>query len=154
MAQLEKMNRNGERISSKPRILIIDDDETILELVKDILSFDYIVTTANQGQQGLALLNREHFDLLILDLGLPGISGIDIIQQLRGKDGQAQLPILVLSAYTELAHRLEGLKVEAALSKPFSLARFERTVAELLRGKASSWRAPGTTTTRAGFQPV
>ncbi len=138
MEKLLKADQKSGRYSSLPHILVIDDDDSILDLVQDILSFDYSISTANNAQKGLELLKREHFDLLIVDLGLPGMSGTDLIQHLRAQPAYAKLPILVISAYTELAHRLEGLQVNAALSKPFSLSQLEHKVAELVRPVKSS----------------
>ncbi len=133
MEQLAKVNRNAERYSFQPHILVIDDDESILDLIQDILSLDYFVSTASDAQKGLEMLGQDRFDLLILDLGLPGVSGIDLIRYLRMQEKYANLPILVLSAYMELASRLADLTVDDVLAKPFALAQLERQVAKLVR---------------------
>ncbi len=116
----------------RPRILVLDDDDTILELVQDILSSNYDIVANSSAADGLKQLADEHFDLLILDLGLPGLSGIDTIRQIR-QDQNSQLPILVVSAYTELRRLVAGLQVDGILAKPFSLTQLETRVAELIR---------------------
>jgi two-component system OmpR family response regulator len=145
MEHLAEANQYSGRYPFRPRILVIDDDESILDLLQDILSSDYSITTASNAQKGQERLGREHFDLVIVDLGLPGMSGMDLIQRLRAEPSYAKLPILVVSAYTELAQRLDGLQVDGVLSKPFSLSELERQVAELVwRGTSSSEnREPG-----------
>ncbi len=128
---------NGkDKPGEKPRILVLDDDDTILELVQDILSSDYDVVASSSAADGLKQLKEEHFDLLILDLGLPGLSGIDTIRQIR-QDQESRLPILVVSAYTELRRLVSGLQVDGILAKPFSLAQLETRVAELLNGRTT-----------------
>ncbi len=121
-----------EAIDRQPRILVIDDDESILNLVEDALSFDYSVSTANDGSRGLDLLVCEPFDLLILDLGLPELDGVEIIRRLREHTDRKRMPILVVSAYTELRRHVSDLDVDGVLSKPFSLRELERQVSELV----------------------
>ncbi len=123
---------NGvDRSGNKPRILVLDDDDTILELVQDILSSEYEVIASSSAADGLKRLQQEHFDLLILDLGLPGLSGIDTIREIR-ESQESRLPILVVSAYTELRRLVSGLQVDSVLAKPFSLAQLETRVSELI----------------------
>ncbi len=131
----EKNDRMDQRV---PRILVVDDDETILELVQDVLSEDYKVTAANNAAEALELLAADHFDLLILDLGIPGLSGIDAIQKIRQEQRKTSVPILVVSAYNELRRLVGDLQVDAVLAKPFALSQLELRVAELLGRQAPS----------------
>ncbi len=123
--------------------MVIDDDEGIQSLVQDALSSDYSISTAPDAEQGLDQLTREPFDLLILDLGLPGLGGVHVIRQLRELESHARLPILVISAYTELRRHVEGLDVDAVLAKPFSLRQLEHLVCKLLGSRdATSGTGP------------
>ncbi len=132
MHQVNLITRRNEKSTRRARILVIDDDESILQLIQDLLSFDYQVSTANDGLRGLELLRRENFDLLILDLGLPGLHGLDVIQHIRTQGPARGIPILVLSAFPDLRKQLEGAEVNSYLPKPFSLEQLERRVAQLL----------------------
>ncbi|MGE5141691.1 MAG: response regulator [Rudaea sp.] len=123
--------------TKRRRILVIDDDETILELVKDVLSPEYEIRTSGDATRGLERLEKEPFDLLVLDLGLPGLSGIDAILRIRGEERHSNLPILVVSAYTDLARLVGDSQVQSVLAKPFSIQRLEERVAGLLK-RASS----------------
>ena len=113
-------------------ILVVDDDEGILDLIRDVLSSAYVVRTAPDGYRALELLEAEHFDLLIVDLGLPGVSGMDLIRLYRGQEIGRSLPILGLSAYPELRERVAGLGVDGILAKRFMLGELEGEVQDLL----------------------
>ncbi len=131
----EKNERTDKRV---PRILVVDDDETILELVQDVLCEEYQVTATNNAADALEFLARDHFDLLILDLGIPGLSGLDAIQKIRQDHQKPAVPILVVSAYNELRRLVGDLQVDAVLAKPFALSQLEHRVAELLGRQSPS----------------
>ncbi len=117
---------------SKPRILVIDDDETILELIRDALSTDYDILTAQDALEAVDLLLNEHFDLLIVDLGMPIVDGIELIQKLRASSPFRQIPILVISAFPELRTRVGTAEVQAILPKPFAIDDLLRHLEEAL----------------------
>ncbi len=125
------------------RILVVDDDKSILDLIADLLSTDHDVTTAGDAARALEHLASNSFDLLILDLGLPGMSGVDLIQQIRTHELERRTPILVLSAYLELREKLSGAEVDAFLPKPFGVLELEQKVSRLLRadGAGQAFRA-------------
>jgi len=113
-------------------ILVIDDDETILELIRETLSSDYDVVTARDTLESVDLLLGQRFDLLIVDLGLPVVDGVELIQKIRDNSPFQNIPILVVSAYPELRTRLANSDVQAILPKPFSLDDLSRRVAETI----------------------
>ncbi len=102
------------------RILIVEDEEAIAELEKDYLELnDFEVTIENSGDMGLATALAENFDLIILDLMLPGIDGFEICKRIReDKD----VPILMVSAKKDDIDKIRGLGLGADdyLTKPFS----------------------------------
>lgn len=102
------------------RILIVEDEEAIAELEKDYLELnDFEVVIENSGDTGLATALSENFDLIILDLMLPGIDGFEICKRIReDKD----VPILMVSAKKDDIDRIRGLGLGADdyLTKPFS----------------------------------
>jgi two-component system KDP operon response regulator KdpE len=120
-------------LAANARILVIDDDETILDLIKETLSSDYQILTAHDALEGVDLLMSERFDLLIIDLGMPVVDGVELIEKIRANSPFEKTPILVVSAFPELRRRLAGADVQAILPKPFSLDDLTRKVAETIR---------------------
>jgi two-component system KDP operon response regulator KdpE len=103
------------------RVLVVDDEPQILRTLKTNLSArGYDVDTAADGESALALASRHHPDLVILDLGLPGMDGVDVIAGLRG---WTEVPILVLSAREQEAHKVQALDAGADdyVTKPFGM---------------------------------
>lgn len=121
------------------KILIVEDEEAIAELEKDYLELnDFEVTMENSGDTGLATALSEDFDLIILDLMLPGIDGFEICRRIRE---DKNVPILMVSAKKDDIDKIRGLGLGADdyLTKPFSpselvarvkahMARYERLV--------------------------
>ncbi len=136
--QFDRFKREHENHRPLARILVVDDDESILDLIQDLFSPTYQVTTARNGFEGLDLLQRDRFDLLIIDLGLSGLSGVEVIQHIRRQGPARTIPILVLSAYHDLRKRLEGSGANSFMTKPFMLEQLERRVADLLRSHAEA----------------
>lgn len=121
------------------RILIIEDEEAIAELEKDYLEVNgYEAVIENRGDTGLLRLMKENFDLVILDIMLPGMDGFQICNEIRN---EKDIPILIVSAKKEDIDKIRGLGFGADdyVTKPFSpgelvarvkahLARYERLV--------------------------
>ncbi len=120
---------------AQPRILVIDDDETILDLLKDTLTPDYQISTAHDSLEGVELMMSERFDLLIIDLGMPVLDGVELIGKIRANSPFNKIPILVLSAYPELRARLRGTDVEAVMAKPFGIEQLQKMVARIIAGE-------------------
>ena len=102
------------------RILIIEDEEAIADLEKDYLELnDFEVVIENSGDTGLATALSEDFDLIILDLMLPGIDGFEICKRIRE---EKDIPILMVSAKKDDIDKIRGLGLGADdyLTKPFS----------------------------------
>src|ERR1700722_11756462 len=105
--------RNSKRETMR-RILVVEDDKDIVELVKYNLEKDgYQVTSAVDGAAGLAQLRKSPPDLLVLDLMLPKLSGLDICKEVRRDVSLNRLPILILTAKGEEADRVVGLELGA-----------------------------------------
>src|SRR6266496_1116628 len=116
------------------RILLIEDEPGLVLTVSDLLTADgYSVETATDGPSGLAKALRAPFDLVILDVMLPGMNGFDVCREMRsqGRD----VAILMLTAKTQVADRVVGLKLGADdyLTKPFDPAELQARVEALLR---------------------
>ena len=118
------------------RILIIEDDKDIVELVRYNLEKEgYRVSSADDGAAGLAQAKSSPPDLLVLDLMLPKLPGLEICKELRRNSKSPRLPILMLTARGDEADRVVGLEMGADdyVSKPFSPRELVARVRALLR---------------------
>ncbi len=105
----------------KNRILVIDDDEGIREACSTVLERErYIPVLAETGEMGLELLKKEDFDLVIVDLKLPGISGMDVLK--RSREDNPEIPVIMITGYATVETAVEAMKAGAFdyLVKPFS----------------------------------
>jgi phosphate regulon transcriptional regulator PhoB len=118
------------------KILVIEDDKDIVELVKYNLEKEgYQLLAAADGSAGLAQLRKAPPDLLILDLMLPKLSGLEVCKEVRRDDALNRLPILILTARGEEPDRVVGLELGADdyVTKPFSPRELVARVKALLR---------------------
>ena len=107
----------------KKRILAVDDEEDILELLEYNISREgYHVTTATSAEQALEIMKHQVPDLLLLDLMLPGLDGLELCRMLRNNEMTAGIPIIMLTAKGEEADVVTGLELGADdyIPKPFS----------------------------------
>ncbi len=120
-------------MSSSKRVLVVDDDAKTVELVKLYLNRDgYRVLTAYDGVEALRLAREGHPDLIVLDLMLPGMDGLEICRRLRE---ESDVPIIMLTARTTENDRLAGLDLGADdyVTKPFSPRELAARVRAVLR---------------------
>ena len=116
------------------RILVAEDDAILADAVLHSLrQAGYAVDRVTNGLEADAALDGDEFDLLILDLGLPRRSGLEVLKRLRGRD--SRLPVLILTALDGVNDRVRGLDAGADdyLAKPFELAELEARVRALTR---------------------
>lgn len=121
---------NGERV------LVVDDEPDIVALVAyHLAKSGYSVLTATSGPEGLALARREKPSLIVLDLMLPGLSGQEVMSQLRADQSTATIAVLMLTARREESDRIHGLTLGADdyLTKPFSPQELVLRVGAILR---------------------
>lgn len=125
--------------SPSDRILVVDDEPEIVALVAyHLAKAGYRVSTAASGQDALEIARRDRPALMVLDLMLPGMSGFDVIEQLRADGAVGDLAVLMLTARREESDRIRGLSLGADdyLTKPFSPAELVLRVAAILRRTA------------------
>jgi len=116
------------------RILIVEDDAILADgLMHSLRDSGYAVDWVKTGTEADNALTAAEFDLLILDLGLPKMSGLDVLKRLRGRN--SRLPVLILTAQDSVENRVTGLDLGADdyLAKPFALAELEARVRALTR---------------------
>lgn len=129
-------------------VLVIDDEPQIAEICRDYLTAaGFSVLTANAGDKGLALARKEKPDLIVLDLMLPGMDGLDVCRELRR---ESAIPVIMLTARVEESDMLVGLELGADdyLTKPFSPRELVARVRTVLRRAAGA--AQPTEVIRAG----
>ncbi len=117
------------------RILVIEDNKDILVNILDYLALKGFTTDcAQDGLSGLHLATSEQYDLIVLDLMLPGLDGYQVCQRLR-EEGRQSTPIIMLTARDTLDDRLQGFKVGADdyLIKPFALSELVARIEAVLR---------------------
>ena len=117
----------------KAHILIVDDDDRIRELVKQYLNENnYLVTTANSAEQAKEKISLIKFDIIILDIMMPGQSGLEFTNENKSK---INIPIILLTAKGEAIDRIEGLEVGADdyLAKPFEPQELLLRISSILK---------------------
>ena len=116
------------------RILIVEDDPTLADgLIRSLTQSGYAVDRAGNGQQAQHMLQDENYDLAILDLGLPGIDGTEVLRRLRQRGSRT--PVLILTARDAVADRVAGLNAggDDYVIKPFDLEELTARIHALLR---------------------
>ncbi|GAB4293567.1 MAG: hypothetical protein Kow0090_07940 [Myxococcota bacterium] len=116
------------------RILIIDDDESICEYLQTLLVKDgYKASAVQDPMKGLELLKRDHFHLLILDLMMPQIDGISLLEQIRQID--LDIAVIVFTGYPSVDTAVKSLKLNVVdyLQKPLGVSEFRSTIKRVLR---------------------
>jgi len=125
---------------AKERILVVDDEEDILELVRFNLAREgYPIICATSGEETLKIARKEHPDLIVLDLMLPGIDGLEVAKALKNDIKTRDIPIIMLTAKGEEADIVTGLELGADdyVTKPFSPRILVARVRAVLRRGAS-----------------
>lgn len=120
-------------------ILIIEDEQQLCQSIAEGLRMDgYEADTCFDGDEGLELCLVENYDLILLDLNLPGVDGLEILRQFRESD--TSTPVLILSARGQIQDKVEGLDLGANdyLTKPFHFEELEARIRSLTRRNSSS----------------
>jgi len=111
----------AQNISFQPRVLVVDDEARIQAACKRLLTEEgCYVEIAENGIKGLKMIEENHFDIVLLDLMMPGMSGLDVLTNLKAR--HLDTVVIVITGYATLEHSVETMKKGAFdfLSKPFS----------------------------------
>ena len=125
---------------NKPVILVVDDDHKILRLLRTTLTPEFQVVQAERGSDALEILERQRPDLVVLDIILPGMDGLEVLKRIRESSG---VPVILLTAKGTDADKIQGLELGADdyLSKPFNPDELSARVRAVLR-RAQAREAP------------
>jgi CheY-like chemotaxis protein len=121
---------------AEKRILVIDDSEFILESTSTLLQFEgYEIFTASNGEDGIAVAKKELPDLIICDVSMPGMSGYEVVTEIRASKETQGIPFIFLTAFTEKSKMREGMEKGADdyITKPF-------TKKEIVSAINSQWK--------------
>ncbi len=119
-----------------PKILVVDDEKDIVELISYNLENEgYAVAKSYDGESALKIIRAKKPDLVILDLMLPGINGIDVCKSLRAQQATSDLPIIMLTAKADEVDKVVGLEIGADdyITKPFSVKELMARIRSILR---------------------
>ncbi len=118
------------------RLLLVEDHADLATWVaKSLRHSGFVIDVIERGDHAAAALLTQSYDLVILDLSLPGLDGLEILRRIRGNEKTARLPVIILTARGTSDDRVKGLNLGADdyLPKPFELAELEARIRALLR---------------------
>ncbi|MCK5348952.1 MAG: response regulator [Desulfobacula sp.] len=127
---------------SKETILIVDDEPDIIELIKyNLKNEGYLILTAQTGEQAVTIVKISHPDLMVLDLMLPGIDGLEVTKYLKSNEQTKDIPIIMLTAKGEESDIVTGLELGADdyISKPFSPKVLVARIRAILRRRKKNF---------------
>ena len=135
-----EITSHSSTLSAPHAVLVVEDEQQMRTMLEDNLEFDgYRVTAVATGEEALAEIERRAYSLVLLDLMLPGISGLDVCRRLRSRG--TRVPVIMLTARTQESDRVSGLDLGADdyVSKPFSVRELLARVRAQVR--RDDWRS-------------
>lgn len=111
-----------------PRVLVVDDDETIRDTLYELLSEEYLCQTAENAEKAFARLEADTYDVVLTDISMPGLSGLELLGQVRQRFPDT--PVIIISGISDQEHAQGLIKLGAFdfLLKPFTLEVVEKSV--------------------------
>lgn len=119
-------------------ILVCDDDPSLRELVRAVLGDRYRFVEAADGAEALEIARELHPDLIVLDVMLPGLSGIEVLEAIRGDERLRELKVVVITAWSHAEMEVQVAGADRFVSKPFDPDDLSEAVEELLTGVGST----------------
>jgi CheY-like chemotaxis protein len=121
-----------EETMSDKKILIIDDTDSYILLLDELLAGDYEILSALDGEDGLETARFAKPDLILLDIVMPGISGIDVLKELKSDDSLKHIPVILMSAQNDDAKEGKALGAAGFCKKPFEPAKIKEAIASII----------------------
>ena len=122
-------------MTKKSRILVVDDEAPMRESLKDwLMEEGYEVGLASSGQEAIAVVGEKSWDVILLDLKMPGMDGLETLQRLKGKEVNTEAEILMMTAYATVDTAVQAMKEGAFdyLVKPFSPDEIEMQIKKIV----------------------
>ena len=134
IAPYQNHNQSSASADGKSQVLVIDDNQELLNLIKEILTPHFDCQLAPNGEQGLHMAQENLPDLVLCDVMMPGISGFEVLSELKSSPLTAHIPVILLTAKGDAESRIEGWKNRADeyLSKPFNNQELVARITNLL----------------------
>jgi CheY-like chemotaxis protein/AraC-like DNA-binding protein len=131
----DKITSSTESVSGKPVILVVEDDPEIVFILKDLFSAKYNFLHAIHGEDALMVLSNEKVDLVVSDIMMPVMDGIELIKRIRANFDTSHLPIILLTAKTEIEDKIIGLEAgaDSYIPKPFHPDHLKVRIEKLLQ---------------------
>src|SRR5688500_13560545 len=129
------MSQGHEKTPMKKRILIVEDNDLNLKLFRDLLTaHGYETIETKEGLEAITLTRNEHPDLILMDIQLPEISGLDVTRKLKSEEAISSIPIIAVTAFAmkDDEEKILAAGCEAYISKPISIVPFLNTVRKFL----------------------
>lgn len=121
-----------------PKILIVDDEQCVLEMTKYLFKMKkYTVVTAMDGDEALEAVRKENFDIVLLDIKMPGINGIEVLKRMKGM--HPHLPVVIITVYYDQSSALRSVienEADGCIRKPFDIENLMMTVEKVLQKKS------------------
>ena len=138
LEEILPINKNKE----KPTLLLVEDNNDIRSYLRENLQQDYEILEAEDGEQGLEITLKKLPNLIISDIAMPKMNGLEMCQQIKSNIISSHIPIILLTARTSLIFRIDGYETGADdyISKPFNMKLLRTRVANLLRIRELLWK--------------
>ncbi|MDP8964538.1 MAG: response regulator [Cyanobacteriota bacterium] len=126
--------------SQQPTILAVDDCTFIQELIKEVLAKDYNVLVADNAVEALSMIYQQPISMLLLDVSMPGVDGLELCRTLRSLPHFSELPIIMLTARDTVFDKVQGRLAGATeyLTKPFEIKQLREACSRLVSYKSST----------------
>ena len=121
----------------KAVVIIVEDDPNVASFLETTLTVDYETRLVTNGAEALQLLEHVAPDLVVLDIRLPGVSGVDVCRRIRGEKRLSSAKLLIVTGYPDSPEmkEIDQIGVDALLKKPITPHRLRRVVRQLLGGE-------------------
>jgi ligand-binding sensor domain-containing protein/signal transduction histidine kinase/DNA-binding response OmpR family regulator len=130
-------NLSSEMDSSRPNLLLVEDNKEILNYISQELKQKYNVLSALNGQEAIGILESENISIVVSDIMMPVMDGIDLCKRIKSDFQHSHVPIILITAKNSLQSKIEGLEVgaDAYIEKPFSLDHLQAQITNLLSNR-------------------
>lgn len=133
MAEVDTAATDQTAERKRATILVVEDDSALREFLCTALADEFEVACAMSGEEAIELAQRVRPDVVLLDVMLPGVNGLDVVRRIRSDPALSGIPVLVMTAFSEIeAGEAEAAGADRFLAKPFDLHELTAAVKDLL----------------------